>query len=227
VTRFKEAAGRTPTCIPIERIGESLTPEEHAHMRTCARCQTELALWQQFESAAPAKNEGAAVTWIVAELERRAGSPQRQKSAPSRRWGLSGQWLAAAASVALFVSVGYLMWDREPAIWNPGGTTGQYRTAQLDVIAPLGDVAAAPREFSWKPAAGAIRYDVRILEVDGTVVWRTSIAEPRLVVPPDILSRFVIQKPFLWEVTARDTADAAIGSSGTQRFRVVDSHRGG
>ena len=227
MTRFKEAAERTPSCVPVERIGESLTPEEQAHVGTCARCQTELALWQQFESSAPAKDEGAAVTWIVSELERRAERPQHQKSRPSRSWGLSGQWLAAAASVVLVVSVGYLMWDREPAIRNPGGATEQYRTVQLDVIAPLGDVAAAPREFSWKPAAGAIRYDVRILEVDGTVVWRTSIAEPRLVVPPDILSRFVSQKPFLWEVTARDASDAAIGSSGTQRFRVVDSRRGG
>jgi hypothetical protein len=225
VTRFKEATERTTDCIPIERIGQQLTTGEQAHLRTCARCQTELSLWQQFDAAATEKDDGAAVTWIVSELHRRAARPAAL--VPKRRgWWLATRALAAAATVVLIAS-GYLLWDREPSIRDPGGTTEQYRTVQLALIAPRGDVGSAPRELAWQPAAGAIRYDVGILEVDGTVVWRTSTAEPRVAVPPAVLSGFVHQKPFLWEVTARDASGAAIASSGKQRFRVVDSRRGG
>ena len=61
----------TSDCIPIERFGEAWTAPERDHAKRCARCQTELALWQEFDTSTPSADDDASVQWIVAELGRR------------------------------------------------------------------------------------------------------------------------------------------------------------
>ena len=217
-----------PACLPFERLGDEHTPTERGHVQTCARCQAEIALWQEFQESAPEPEDGAAVQWVVAELRRRRSAP-----APGPRraaiWAFFGRGLIATAmTLVLGLAVGYLAWDREPAVQDIG-TSGQpaYRASQLHVVAPVGDVGSAPRELQWKAPAGATQYDVVIMEVDRTEVWRSSSQAPRVALPPAVVSRFVPGKPFLWEVVARNGSGAAIAESGTQRFRVLDSSSGG
>lgn len=217
-----QALEPTPDCIPLERLGEEFSAAERRHLDACARCQAELALWQRFESSSPDPQEGAAVQWIVAELKRRR---EPVSAARPRRWAawLSVRGLAAAAAtVAVATAVGYLTIDREPALRDVGTVDQQaYRTIQLQVVSPVGDVREAPGELVWTTVAGAMRYDIVVLEVDGTIVWRASSIEPRIPVPRTLASRFVPGKPFVWEVTARDASGIAMASSGRQRFRLL------
>jgi hypothetical protein len=218
-----EAAVRsTPACIPIERLGEALRAPERDHLSTCTRCQVELALWEKFRESTPAPDDGAAVQWIVAEVRRR-----RSLEAPARQpWIWPSllrprAWLAAAATVVFAVSAGYLVWDREPGLRDPGSTVQEYRTAALHVISPTGDLREPPTALEWAPLSGAVTYEVAVLEVDRTVLWRAFSSVPRVALPPSLTAQFVPGKAVLWEVTARNESGAAIAATGTQRFKLT------
>ena len=68
---LKRMLQATAECIPIERLGDTRTAVESEHLSRCARCQTEIALQQEFNESAPVSDEGAAVQWVVAEVRRR------------------------------------------------------------------------------------------------------------------------------------------------------------
>ena len=110
--------------------------------------------------------------------------------------------------------------DREPAVRELQNTPQVYRTAQVQVVAPLGDLAAPPRALEWVPVSGAVGYDVEILEVDGTRLWRGTAAGPRIDLPSSVIAQLVPGKTVLWEVRARSASGATVANSGTQRFRV-------
>lgn len=116
-------------------------------------------------------------------------------------------------------TLGYVVWDREPAL--PPATGEQvYRSASIDIVSPSGDMAGPPRELVWVAWPAAARYDVRVLEVDGTVVWRATSLSPRVDLPDDVIARSVPGKTLIWEVLARDGMGRAVAESGPQRFRV-------
>jgi hypothetical protein len=96
-----------------------------------------------------------------------------------------------------------------------------YRTVQVKAIAPLGDVAAAPRVLEWAPFSGAVAYDVQMLEVDRALLWHGTASSPRIDLPSSLIAELAPGKTVLWEVTARNAAGAVVAESGTQRFRVA------
>ena len=212
----------TPDCISMDRFAEGLTPADRDHLADCARCQAEAAVWNGASDAAPRPGEAAAVQWIVEELRRR-----NQRPAPAPHAAGIGRWLswrplsALAAGVALVVTLGYLTRDREPAVSGTGAGPETYRSAQLQVRAPIGDQPAAPRQLEWGTVPGAVGYDVSILEVDRTVLWTGTTTEPRLALPAAVAGRLVPGKTVLWEVAARDASGRRLAVSGTQSFRVA------
>ena len=125
--------------------------------------------------------------------------------------------VAAAASLAI---VGYLAWDPEPRVGQPAPGEQVNRTATVDVVAPIGDVPKAPAELAWVAVDGAARYEVQVLEVDRTILWRTTSLSERVLLPASVVERIVPGKTLLWEVTAIGGSGTSIASSGTQRFRV-------
>ena len=212
---------RTATCIPIDRLGETLTAPEVEHLTGCARCQTELGLWQEFDGSSGLADEGAAVAWIVAELGRR-GAPALPAVPIRARWWREWPRLAAvAATLAIVALAGYGLWDPEPAVRTGQGESLVYRTVRVQTVAPMGDVAAAPRLLEWAPLGGTAVYDVQILEVDRAVLWQGSTASTRIEIPVNVIAQLVAGKTALWEVTARDAAGAILAESGTQRVRVA------
>lgn len=216
---WKRALARTPDCISVERIGGPLTAAEREHLAHCARCETELALWEQFSRAEATPDEGAAVRWIAAETERRwkASTGVRKSERGWFRWPR----LAAAASLVAIGIVGYVAWDvREPAVVAPAPGTLTYRSSGIRLIAPAGDVAVAPTELRWQDIAGAAQYEVRVEEVDGTVLWRSSTAQPRAALPIALVAQFAPGRTFVWRVTAKTGRGAVIAESETGRFRV-------
>ncbi len=221
-TVLKRMLQATAECIPAERIGDTRTAAESEHVNGCARCQTEIALWQDFNDATPVPDEGAAVQWVVAELRRRRQAPPPTR-APYGIW----RWLpstarlvTAGAALAGVVTIGYVMRDGEPAVRELQDTPQVYRTAQVQVVAPVGDIAAPPSALEWVAFSGAAGYDVEVLEVDGTTLWRGTSSSPRIDLPSSVLAQLVPGKTVLWEVRARSASGATVANSGTQRFRV-------
>ena len=225
-TELESVLGATSDCVPVGRFAERLSEHEQRHVDNCARCQSELALWREFEESHPAADEGAAVSWIVAELGR------RNRLVPARR-ALSGltsltsltgpvwRWTTAIAAVALITTGVYLLRDREPAVREIVNPSQTYRTVRLLVRGPVGDLTAAPTAIEWVAPSGAVSYDVGVFEVDLTPLWRTTSNISRVELPASVVRQFVPGKAILWEVRARNAANRVIAESGTQRFRVA------
>jgi len=186
----------------------------------CSRCQTEAALWREFDGALPLPGEGASVQWLVAELRRRVEQPS--KGAPSRswRWLTARQLVPALVAIAIVAAVGYGVRDPEPGIRTGQAGPELYRTARLNGIGPLGDRDEPPAAIEWEAFDGAAVYDVEVFEVDRSTLWRGSSSAPRIALPPSLSVQFVPGKSVLWEVKARNASGAVVADSGAQQFRV-------
>jgi hypothetical protein len=208
----------TPDCIALENLGNPRTDAELEHVKTCVRCQTELALFGEFNSDDASVDETRESRWIADELHRRLDIRSNVKQFQPRR----RTWAAlAAAAVAVFViGTGYWMETREPALDPTLGTENVYRTARLEAQSPIGDLAQAPNELQWTAVPNATAYSVRILEIDRTLLWSTDTPQRRVTIPTEVVAQFAPGKTVLWEVTARRHSDV-LASSGTQSFRVT------
>ena len=83
---WQEAAAATKECLPLEVLermmdNASRDAKAAAHLASCAHCQTELAMLKNFEQSTPSADEGAAVAWIAAQLERQQNAPVAQQKA--------------------------------------------------------------------------------------------------------------------------------------------------
>jgi hypothetical protein len=222
---LKRAMTATPECLAIDRLAGTLTDRDRQHVEGCARCQTELTLLREFEEGRPTEDEGTAVRWIVAVLARRDRGMTRESHARPFGWFTPAlrPWTMALAGVVLVTAVGYLRWDREPSVRQTVPMQDTYRTGNVQIVGPIGDVAAVPDALEWAPADGAVSYDVEVFEVDRTPLWRSTSSVPRVELPRSIVRLLVPGKTVLWEVRARNAVMAVIAESGTQRFRVAVS----
>ena len=102
-------------------------------------------------------------------------------------------------------------------------TTGDEVTRSLAVTVrgPVGDQVESPQRFEWLAVDGAVRYRVRLMEVDRRELWSTSTSALAVDLPPPIRTSIAPGRTLLWDVTAYDAAGAAIAESGTQSFKVV------
>jgi len=219
---LKQMLSLTPQCLAVDRLSETLTNSERQHVERCSRCQTELQLWREFDLAEPSADEGAAIQWIVAELARR-NSPATEASSARRFGWLTPsvrRWAGAAASVAMLATFGYLAWDREPPVRERTNANETYRTESLQVVRPVGDLASAPEALEWVVVPGAVGYDVEVLEVDHTVLWRATSWAARIDLPPTLVRKLVPGKTILWQVRAHNAADRVIAQSGLERVRI-------
>lgn len=231
------------SCATIEQLSR-LCDRDHAgtaeartaeHVAGCVRCRTELALLKQFETDVLRPDEEEDASWIVARLARDvprmiAGEVLPKRNAPPGRpagWRrfvnlrtVAGS--LAAASAAVVVAVNIVGRDASPPALAPGATAGPeiFRSEEVILEEPAGDVAVAPKLLRWHPAAGAYSYSVEVLEVDRTPVWSGESREPKLALPPPVRARMVPGKPFLWQVVAKDLAGKSIATSQVQKFRV-------
>jgi hypothetical protein len=222
-----EALAPGPDCIRLERLDGPLTTTEADHIVHCPRCETEQALWTHVDDPMPSPGDGAGTPWIVAEVRRRRSAQSRPS--PIREWGWPGlRRFATAALVMATVTIGYFAWDPEPALRKPPVTAPAYRTTQVQLSQPIGDIPTAPSTLHWIAVGGAARYDVAVLEIDRTVLWRASSSAPVIALPASVIARLLPGKTVLWRVRAIDAAGAIIGESSDQRFRVVarPSHDG-
>ena len=85
-------------------------------------------------------------------------------------------------------------------IQHRGVTT---QTGQPTIIAPSGAVTAAD-VFTWSAVPNVTRYDLRVSDSTGSVVWTAQTADTVASRPRDI--QLVTGNPYYWRVEARTTA---------------------
>lgn len=211
VSDWNDALASTPECVDLARLGE-LNAAEQAHVSECARCQAELTLFREISREEGSAEEDAAAAWIAGELR------QRNNVVAFRPKAWRALYAVAAALVVL-VGAGVWMQLREPSIDGPIGGPAIYRSARLDVIAPVGELAAAPNDLRWTAVPDATRYRVEIAEVDATPVWSAGVRQDHVALPPAIAAQFAPGKSLLWSVKAF-RGNEMLASSDTQTVRV-------
>jgi len=228
---WQEAAAETKDCLPLEvleRMTENVSadPRAAAHLAGCAHCQTELAMLKSFEQSAPSADEGAAVAWIAAQLERQQSAPLAQQKivrAPFWRAMFRVPYLAGAAALAAVLIVGISLYHGNsdgPGRINPGIGSGQFRSGAIHLVSPITDQNNAPAEFRWDAVQGASSYSVELKDVAGITLATASSTQNVLPVTPEMKANMISGKPLKWQVTARDANGKEIANSSGGEFKI-------
>ena len=242
--RLKETLAPSSECATLEELAELADASQPSpsrgriavHVASCERCEVELALLKEFESAAPRPEEEATVHWIVNRLRRRFREARvaAVESAPEPREEEDGFWRRifrpiptrglglAFATAMLLVAVGVeLREGREPTLPSHVDPAAQVlRSNALQLRGPAGDLDRRPERLAWEPVAGAVSYSIEILEVDRSEVWKADVEQSSIALPANVAARLVPGKPLLWRVVAKDAAGRTLATSPMQRFRV-------
>jgi hypothetical protein len=237
---LRDALAPGTDCPSIEDLGHYLDERGdpawrgalQSHLSLCAHCRTELHLLQEFESGEVSAQEAAAVRAVTEQLTRRSSEIlSHREAARDRRPGLqeifTARWLSPAAvafaGILVIAGVGLEMRKSAAPALHPGSDAGSeiLRSSALTVLAPVGDLNEAPGDVQWQPVAGAAKYQVRLLEVDRSQLWRTETADTHTALAVAVRNRIVPGKTILCEVIALDAAGAKIADSEIVRFRVV------
>jgi len=235
---WRKVAIPTGDCLSLEDLDryrlEELPPERmdaaRAHLAACPRCDAELALLTRFQEASPSPAEAGDAAWVAARLKSRQSQIFHPESQVRSSWWTS---LAAAfqmrggavALASLFVVAGLTWLYQRPAApdLDPGSVSGPavYRSDAIELLAPLGDSVSAPPQFRWTPHKGATSYEIRVLAVDKTELWKGSTTAPSMAVPDDARRAMSPSRTLFWEVRAHDASGALVAQSSLREFKVV------
>ena len=236
---FRAALGKGSDCPPVEELARLLGPEMGGaaalakHVDGCAYCRTELQLLESFESGEARADETEAVRQVTERL--RARSPEifgRPPAAAAREpwwkaWFRAPRLspaLLALAGVLAVLAVGLQLKQNAPPALGPG-TTGReaMRSEALEITAPVGDLEQAPTGIQWQAAREAVRYEVRLLEVDRTELWKAETPGSSIALPREVQARIVPAKTILCQVSAFDGSGRKVAESEPVRFRLLQN----
>jgi hypothetical protein len=228
---WQEAAAATKDCLSLETLEQmvdntSRDAKAAAHLAGCAHCQTELAMLKNFEQSTPSTDEGAAVAWIAAQLERRQNAPAAQQKAarvPFWRTMFRVPHMAGAAALAAVLIFGFSLYHGNsdgPGKINPGLGNGNFRSGAVHLVSPIAEQSSAPTEFRWDAVQGASTYTVELKDVAGITLASANSAQNVLPVTPEMKANMVSGKPLKWKVTAKDAAGKEIANSSTEQFKI-------
>jgi hypothetical protein len=234
---LRAALAPTGECLAVEQLGRyadgALGAGEQSaadrHLAGCLTCQAELALLHAVTSSGVRDSEAEMVRNGVRRLDQRSAEilGDRASASPPRRWFRVGTFPPPAVAAVLLVGIAagtfFALRTRNAPDLPSRVTTGDEVTRSLAVTVsgPVGDQRDVPQRFEWAAVAGAVRYRVRLMEVDRRELWSTSTASLALEPPQPIRTSIVPGRTLLWDVTAYGAAGAAIAESGTQSFRVL------
>jgi hypothetical protein len=242
---LKSAVASTPECLTPEQL-ESLLDGKHSnpHLAQCPHCQAELAMLKSFETGAPLPDEGAAVAWISSHLDRqleniknpsrgRFTRPATQGLEPQGSWlakmfGFEGmRWVLPVAAVAAVAIAGAVLLrsPKAPDLQaNAGGQSPIYRSQEVQVLDPVGNVQQVPRQLRWQVFSGAVAYKVVVMEIDGSQLWAVETKDTSVDIPVSVRKQMLPGKPILWQVTALDPQSRVQASSQVQKFVSPSDH---
>ena len=201
------------------------------HVQSCAYCKTQVQLLGQFNAGASGQTEMDAVRLITAQLRARsdeifqpvtthvgAGEPWWRAFWRTRWFGPAALGLAGIlAAVALSVQ----MRNAPPGLRAPRPEQEVLRSNAISVLAPSGEIQHAPTEIRWQAVHDAVRYEARLLEVDGTELWKAETATARIELPEPVRALIVPAKTLFSQVSAFDASGHQIGQSEPVRFRLL------
>src|SRR5215831_11075765 len=228
---WQEAASATEECLPLEVLermmdNRSRDAKAQAHLAGCAHCQTELAMLKNFEQSTSSADEGAAVAWIAAQLERQQSAPVAQQKiarVPFWRTMFRVPYLAGAAALAAVLIFGVSLYHGNsdgPGRLNPGVGNGQFRSGAIHLVSPIAEQNDAPTEFRWEAVQGASSYTVELKDVAGITLATANSTQNALPVTPEMKANMVSGKPLKWQVTAIDANGKEIANSSGGEFKV-------
>jgi hypothetical protein len=228
---WQEAAAETKDCLSLEVLEQmmdntSRDAKAATHLAGCAHCQTELAMLKSFEQSTPSADEGAAVAWIAAQLERRQNVPVAQQKiarVPFWRTMFRVPYLAGAAALAAVLVLGISLYhggSEGPGRINPGLGSGQFRSGAIHLVSPIADQISPPTEFHWDAVQGASTYRVDLKDVAGITLESAKSSQNVLPVTPEMKACMVPGKPLKWQVTAINANGKAIANSSGGEFKI-------
>lgn len=228
---WHKAASATQDCLPLEvleRMTESSSadPKAAAHLAECAHCQTELSMLKSFEASVPSANEGAAVAWIAAQLERNQNAPVAKPAVarvPFWRTMFRVPYLAGAAALAAVLVLGISLYhgnQEGPPKIGPGIGHGNLRSGAIHLVSPVGDLTQAPAEFRWDAVTGASSYTVELKDVAGVTLASAKSTQNVLPVTPEMRANMSSGKPLTWKVIALDASGNTVADSSGGNFKI-------
>jgi hypothetical protein len=234
---LQAALGPGDDCVPVEQLErfviEGSTPPAPLaeHAKSCRYCQTQIQLLREFGAGTLRETETEAVRLIAARLRARSNEVFRATRAqvderePWWRAFLRAPWLSPAAlafaGILVVVAISLQMRNAPPGLRPPRPDQEVLRSNTISVIAPSGDIQQAPGEIRWQAAPNAVRYEVRLLEVDGAELWKGETPENRIELPAAVRARVVPAKTLLCQVLAFDASGHRVAQSETVRFRLL------
>lgn len=239
---LKSSFTATPECLAPEQLESLLDGKNsHPHLATCPRCQAELAMLKSFESAAPLPGEGAAVAWISSQLDRQLDTikhPVRSRARAAvqslepqswmnRIFGGGFRWALPVAAVAAIAIVSALLLQspKAPQLQaNAGGNNMVYRSQEVVVVGPVGELQKTPQQLEWQAFSGAATYKVVVMEIDQTPLWTSDVKELSTPIPAAVRAKMLPGKPILWQVTALDGQGQTLATSQMERFSTAREH---
>lgn len=243
-----EEAGCPPPEAFLEAEAEGLSPEDRQaleeHAARCPACAAERDLARLFDAAPDGAGvQPADLDFVVSRLEEAspvrsapAGAPnvvpfpgpRRAEAPPARPVRRSSSFLrfAAAALLVIGAGLGYRAYQSPgPALPAPE-VGGVVRSSEVEVLSPVGDVEEMPRELRWVLMDGAASYRVRIIAVDGSVLWESTAPAPPARLPAEVTGRLHRAVLYTWTVEALDPSGARLASSELARFKVKPGPEG-
>lgn len=225
---WQEAVAATKQCPSLEvleRVMEesSSDPKTAAHVERCPHCQAEIAMLRSFESSEPSENEGAAVAWIAAQLERNQKSPAAKSSVavvPFWRAMFRLPYMAATAALIVALALGISLYHADDG--KPGFEVhhyGNYRSGDIQ-LKTIGDLNQAPDQLTWEAVPGAAGYSVEVDDVTGDKMWQSTSTQNSIHVDPALKAKLVPGKPLKWTVTALDANGKEL-ATGKGNFRIA------
>ena len=227
---WQQAASATPECLPLEVL-EQLTEDASAdakaaaHLSGCAHCQTELSMLKSFESSTPSPNEGAAVAWIAAQLQRQQVASSAKPVARASFWRTLFRvpYLAGAATLAIVASLGVSLYHSAhsgyPPRINNVSSIGVYRGG-LHLMSPMGDLDQVPQTLQWEAYPGAASYKVELTDAAKAALANATSTQNVLALTPEMKASIRPGKPIDWKVTALDASGKPIADSTGGHFKV-------
>ena len=171
------------------------------------------------------------MAWITSQLERQRD--QIKRPAAARTTFVKSSWVswlfqpgkmrvaipAIAVTAALIVGVVLLRSPKQPELRaDAGNNTSVYRSQEVELVSPTGDIEQLPREFRWKAYPGASSYKLTLMEIDHVPIWDGQNSDTNLTIPAATRVRMLPGKPFLWQVSALDVSGRVLATSQVQKF---------
>ena len=230
------AAGCPPPEVWLAEEQAALDPADRerlaAHAAGCPACSSERELARAFDTAdAGAAADDAA--WVAARLAAPPAAaadrrPAVGNSPAGRVVAFQGRraavrWVRLAAAAVLVVAAGLMFQTLNLGSGSLPAppASGTMRGGRVEVVAPVGELPAAPAGLRWRATDEAARYRVRLLAVDETELWQATVDRPEAALPAAVMALLEPAVSYRWSVEALGADGAVVGRSEVAEFRVA------